>query len=93
MESWTVARICCLTSATCAGRVRPCATTLLAHICTCIHVCSCRGQQLYYRNYTRQYFANWNTETDPAVLQQLHTKARQDASWVLQKVRRTMRQQ
>lgn len=45
-----------------------------------------KSRQLYYRNYTRQYFANWNTESDPEVIQQLHTKARQDAAWVLQKV-------
>lgn len=45
-----------------------------------------KSRQLYYRNYTRQYFANWNTESDPEVIQQLHAKARQDAAWVLQKV-------
>lgn len=47
-----------------------------------------RKTQLYYRNYTRQYFANWNTESDPEVIQQLHSKARQDAQWILSKVRR-----
>jgi hypothetical protein len=49
-----------------------------------------RNRQLYYRNYARQYFANWNTESDPEVIQQLHAKARQDATWVLDKVRRQL---
>lgn len=53
-------------------------------LCLCTN--NSKNRQLYYRNYTRQYFANWNTESDPEVLKQLHQKARQDASWVLQKV-------
>eukprot|EP00775_Hariotina_reticulata_P006948 gene6948-7165_t len=41
--------------------------------------------QLYYRNYMRQHFINWDNETDPETLQQLFAKARQDAHWVLNK--------
>lgn len=46
-----------------------------------------RATQLYYRNYLRQHFVNWDGERDAETLQQLHAKARTDAQWVLDKVR------
>ncbi|KAF6258386.1 hypothetical protein COO60DRAFT_1519093 [Scenedesmus sp. NREL 46B-D3] len=43
------------------------------------------GTQQYYKNYTRQVFYNFTEERDPETLSRLHTKARQDAEWVLNK--------
>uniref|UniRef100_A0A383WCJ0 LYR motif-containing protein 9 n=1 Tax=Tetradesmus obliquus TaxID=3088 RepID=A0A383WCJ0_TETOB len=44
-----------------------------------------KDAQQYYKNYTRQVFYNFTEERDPETLTRLHSKAREDAEWVLKK--------
>lgn len=44
-----------------------------------------KDAQQYYKNYTRQVFYNFTEEREPETLTRLHSKAREDAEWVLKK--------
>lgn len=41
----------------------------------------------YYRNSLRSAFVNFNSEKDPQRLQEIMERGRQDADWILKKVR------
>lgn len=47
-----------------------------------------RSSLSYYRNSLRSAFVNFDSEQDPQRLQEIMERGRQDADWILKKVRR-----
>ena len=47
------------------------------------------SSQSYYRNALRSAFVNFDSEQDPQRLQEIMERGRQDADWILKKVRRS----
>ncbi|KAJ8312464.1 hypothetical protein KUTeg_009837 [Tegillarca granosa] len=60
---------------------------LYKHLLRCIRQLPGEAQS-YYRNYVRQGYISHSDETDPERIQQIISRALEDAEWILKKYKK-----